>query len=156
MRVFGDFLHAEKVTPQSDRHGESADGFITNTSSGSLREPPSHQGEGFGVCLHVPISFPVIYRVNHTGDTSDHRKQHRPAEAVAKRRTGEETEYARKHHNDYRHDRSEFLHMYPPPDFDQNNFARIISSVHSKFNSPLLWLCKFNYVSYNTSTWLRK
>lgn len=56
--------------------------------------------------------IPIVYRVNHAGNSGSHCKENRAAERITKHGADKESEHSVKHHGDKRYDSPGIFHRY--------------------------------------------
>ena len=91
---------------------ESSGGFAKSVRHQWITRPYRSRGHRSDRRRETFLLIPIVYRVNHAGNSGSHCKENRAAERITKHGNDKESEHSVKHHGDKRYDSPEIFHSY--------------------------------------------
>lgn len=91
---------------------ESSGGFAKSVRHQWITRPYRSRGHRSDRRRETFLLIPIVYRVNHAGNSGSHCKENRAAERITKHGADKESEHSVKHHGDKRYDSPEIFHRY--------------------------------------------
>lgn len=91
---------------------ESSGGFAKSVLHQWITRPYRSRGHRSDRRRETFLLIPIVYRVNHAGNSGSHCKENRAAERITKHGADKESEHSVKHHGDKLYDSPEIFHRY--------------------------------------------
>ena len=91
---------------------ESSGGFAKSVRHQWITRPYRSRGHRSDRRRETFLLIPIVYRVNHAGNSGSHCKENRAAERITKHGADKESEHSVKHHGDKLYDSPEIFQTY--------------------------------------------